>query len=264
MEFFIGITAMIRVISARTVELITCDQQWKSKANGADAMAFPEKECRPRAGSTEGEGMILTVSIHISSMRDEKWFPRTVAIPVEKEADFREWAQRNHSQTVDVLNARGGMSPLEIWMAWNHRRSLNGITQMDQVDAFRLCVAPASYSPTPLTWSLLTPEQLRVHDLLPEEERRTQERIAAVVRERDERIAALEAQHAQDQAAITEFSQKLAALTAQQVRAIEAQDLARLVEEGVAQKMAAERERLCAPYYVMESAAKAPGEETGG
>ena len=40
----------------------------------------------------------------------------------------------------------------------------------------------------------LTPEQLRVHDLLPEEERRTQERIAAVVRERDERIAALEAQ----------------------------------------------------------------------
>ena len=43
----------------------------------------------------------------------------------------------------------------------------------------------------------LTPEQLRVHDLLPEEERRTQERIAAVVRERDERIATLEAQLAQ-------------------------------------------------------------------
>lgn len=37
----------------------------------------------------------------------------------------------------------------------------------------------------------LTPEQLRVHDLLPEEERRTQERIAAVVRERDERIATI-------------------------------------------------------------------------
>lgn len=84
--------------------------------------------------------MSTTVSIHTYSMRDEKWFPRSVVIPDSKEADFREWAQRNHSQTVERLNQRGGMSPIEIWMAWHHVGSIQGITREQRIDALRLCV----------------------------------------------------------------------------------------------------------------------------
>jgi hypothetical protein len=88
--------------------------------------------------------MSLIVNIHVHSMRDLKWFPRQVTIPLEKEQDFREWSSRNHSQTVERLNERGGMDPIEIWMAWNHIHSIVGITRTQRVDAMMLCVEHAS------------------------------------------------------------------------------------------------------------------------
>ena len=88
--------------------------------------------------------MSLIVNIHVHSMRDERWFPRSVAIPADKEEDFREWAQRNHSQTVEQLNGRGGMSPIEIWMAWNRVHSIFGITREQRVEAMGLCVKHAA------------------------------------------------------------------------------------------------------------------------
>lgn len=86
----------------------------------------------------------MIVNIHVHSMREEKWFPRAIKVPDDKTADFHEWAQRNHSQTVECLNRRGGMDPIEIWMAWNHVRSIFGITPLQRVDALRLCVENAA------------------------------------------------------------------------------------------------------------------------
>jgi hypothetical protein len=94
------------------------------------------------SSSATEEEQSMQVNIHHYSMRDEKWFPRVIKIPADKEQSFREWAQRNHGQTVERLNERGGLAPSEIWAIY-HERSYQRLTAMGHIGALKLCVALA-------------------------------------------------------------------------------------------------------------------------
>jgi hypothetical protein len=81
----------------------------------------------------------LSIKIHTYTMRDEPWFPRTIYIPTVKEKSFRYWAEKNHSQTVERLNERGGLAPSEIYAIWHERRYAK-LTAMGNIEALKLCV----------------------------------------------------------------------------------------------------------------------------
>lgn len=81
----------------------------------------------------------MIVFIHPGSMREEKWFPRSIRIPSEKHSSFNEWAQRNHSQTVEQLNRRGGLDPSEIWAIYQEKR-WERLSRQDLMRALQLCV----------------------------------------------------------------------------------------------------------------------------
>lgn len=82
----------------------------------------------------------MRVKIHPYSMRDEKWFPRAITIPPGMEQSFREQAQINHSQTVERLNERGGLSPLEIYWVYHGERGSMRNTAQEHMAALQLCV----------------------------------------------------------------------------------------------------------------------------
>lgn len=82
----------------------------------------------------------MRVNIHPYSMRNERWFPRAITIPPEDEKSFREQAQSNHSQTVERLNERGGLSPLKIYWAYRGERGSMRNTARDHMAALQLCV----------------------------------------------------------------------------------------------------------------------------
>lgn len=78
--------------------------------------------------------------IHPYSMRDEKWFPRFV--PWEKLAHIEAQAKSNHSQTLERLAARGGLSPEELWLAYNGKdlREMRAMTAEEHIAALKLIV----------------------------------------------------------------------------------------------------------------------------
>jgi hypothetical protein len=78
--------------------------------------------------------------IHSHSMRGEDWFPRSV--PWESIAFIAERADRNHSQTLDRLAERGGLSPEELWLAYNDKDlgHLRRMTLRDHLAALELVV----------------------------------------------------------------------------------------------------------------------------
>ena len=86
----------------------------------------------------------MRVKIHRYSMSGESWFPREIEVPEERAAAFREQAQRNHSQTIERLNERGGLSPEEIYWVWHGMKYRTLMTPDDHIEALRLCVEMAA------------------------------------------------------------------------------------------------------------------------
>ena len=110
----------------------------------------------------------------------------------DKEIIARLSSIEDHLSALELPNVRLGPNPKQVEeLKADCERAVKEILDSMSFDEQNAAMRDHMVTAHP-NW--LTPEQLRVHDLLPEEERRTQERIAAVVRERDERIAALEAQ----------------------------------------------------------------------
>jgi hypothetical protein len=89
--------------------------------------------------------------IHPHCMRDEKWFPRS--IPWEEAEKFRGQALRNHSQTLERLAERGGLSPEEIYAAAYGANYHGGWTVEQHMAALAFVVKLASRRAAQLTAS---------------------------------------------------------------------------------------------------------------
>jgi hypothetical protein len=77
--------------------------------------------------------------VHPHSMRDEKWFPRS--IPWAAAESFRAQAERNHGQTLERLAERGGLSPEEMLFAHQGKRlSFGDLTPELHIEALSLVV----------------------------------------------------------------------------------------------------------------------------
>ncbi len=48
-------------------------------------------------------------------------FPKDCPLTIPWDALNEEWAMKNHGQTLEHLDSRGGLSPAEIWSNVNHK-----------------------------------------------------------------------------------------------------------------------------------------------
>jgi hypothetical protein len=86
----------------------------------------------------------LIVRIHPADKRRLEWLPDAINIPPQMESNFQTGAMKNHGQTVERLNERGGMSSIEIYMAWKRLPWRQAITRKMYLRALMLVCQLAS------------------------------------------------------------------------------------------------------------------------